>query len=149
MPGSNYDQGQEIFSKLRALQEAISKIAFTSAVPGFGYLPTKTNREVGKLERGSVLDPEGSRGTKGSNLGEGPALNDTRRHRKCPCVGKRRCSGPFHHGQLQEHLGRVQRQPPFAAAWTLILLASNPGWQAKVCQEVVQALHGGQLPMLT
>ncbi|XP_031264402.1 cytochrome P450 714C2-like [Pistacia vera] len=47
--GSNYSEGQEIFSGLRSLQKIMSKGMV--GVPGLRYLPTKSNREIWKLEK--------------------------------------------------------------------------------------------------
>ncbi|XP_071689959.1 cytochrome P450 714C2-like [Rutidosis leptorrhynchoides] len=47
--GSNYSQGEMIFSKLRALQIVMSK--GNIGVPGSRYIPSKNNREIWKLEK--------------------------------------------------------------------------------------------------
>ncbi|KAK7286960.1 hypothetical protein RJT34_22337 [Clitoria ternatea] len=47
--GSNYIEGEEIFSKLRDLQKLLSKTH--AGIPGFRYLPSKINRQVWKLEK--------------------------------------------------------------------------------------------------
>ncbi|KAI5423227.1 cytochrome P450 714C2 [Lathyrus oleraceus] len=47
--GSNYVEGREIFTKLRELQNLISKIF--AGIPGYRYLPNKTNRQMWKLEK--------------------------------------------------------------------------------------------------
>ncbi|KAL4271987.1 hypothetical protein GQ457_13G017020 [Hibiscus cannabinus] len=49
--GSSYCRGEEIFLKLRALQEAMSKKGLSTGVPGMRYLPTKSNREAWALEK--------------------------------------------------------------------------------------------------
>ncbi|KAG6763450.1 hypothetical protein POTOM_030866 [Populus tomentosa] len=49
--GSNYAKGEEIFLKLRALQGAMSKKALSSGIPILRALPTKSNREVWRLEK--------------------------------------------------------------------------------------------------
>ncbi|KAL3718912.1 hypothetical protein ACJRO7_003941 [Eucalyptus globulus] len=134
MPGSNYDQGQEIFSKLRALQEAISKIAFTSAVPGFGEVQSLILKVV----------EERKEATSEKDL-LWMILEGTENVR---VLGSGDVAAHFIMDNIKNILAGY-KTTTVAAAWTLILLASNPGWQAKVCQEVVQALHGGQLPMLT
>ncbi|CAI8612503.1 unnamed protein product [Vicia faba] len=47
--GSNYAQGKEIFTKIRDLQNLLSKISV--GVPGFRYFPNKSNRQIWKLEK--------------------------------------------------------------------------------------------------
>nr|XP_043611060.1 cytochrome P450 714C2-like isoform X1 [Erigeron canadensis] len=47
--GSNYSQGEMIFTKLRALQGFMSKASI--GVPVLRYVPSKNNREIWKLEK--------------------------------------------------------------------------------------------------
>ncbi|KAL2327089.1 hypothetical protein Fmac_020516 [Flemingia macrophylla] len=47
--GSNYIEGKEIFSRLRDLQKLLSKIH--RGIPGFRYVPNKTNRQIWRLEK--------------------------------------------------------------------------------------------------
>ncbi|KAK1571801.1 hypothetical protein Q3G72_023211 [Acer saccharum] len=49
--GSNYSKGEEIFLKLRALQEIMSKKSLSMGIPGMRYLPTKSNRNAWELEK--------------------------------------------------------------------------------------------------
>ncbi|KAF9595778.1 hypothetical protein IFM89_004180 [Coptis chinensis] len=53
--GSSYSKGKEIFKKLRALQEVMSKTGLLVGVPGLRYIPTKNNREIWKLEKEVAL----------------------------------------------------------------------------------------------
>ncbi|XP_058745238.1 cytochrome P450 714C2-like [Vicia villosa] len=47
--GSSYVEGREIFTKFRELQNIISKEI--AGIPGYRYLPNKTNRQMWKLEK--------------------------------------------------------------------------------------------------
>lgn len=47
--GSNYVEGKEIFTKLRDLIKLLSKIYV--GIPGFRYLPNKSNRQIWRLEK--------------------------------------------------------------------------------------------------
>ncbi|KAK0579239.1 hypothetical protein LWI29_023276 [Acer saccharum] len=49
--GSNYSKGEDIFLKLRALQEIMSKKSLSMGIPGMRYLPTKSNRNAWELEK--------------------------------------------------------------------------------------------------
>ncbi|KAE8690535.1 putative VIRB2-interacting protein 2 [Hibiscus syriacus] len=49
--GSSYCKGEEIFLKLRALQETMSRKSLSTGVPGMRYLPTKSNRKAWALEK--------------------------------------------------------------------------------------------------
>ncbi|KAE8704448.1 CYP714C2 protein [Hibiscus syriacus] len=49
--GSSYSRGEEIFLKLRDLQEALSKKSLYTGVPVMRYLPTKGNREAWAVEK--------------------------------------------------------------------------------------------------
>ncbi|XP_044473106.1 cytochrome P450 714A1-like [Mangifera indica] len=49
--GSSYSQGKNIFSKLRVMQEAMSKPSIIFGLPNLKFLPTKSNREISKLKK--------------------------------------------------------------------------------------------------
>ncbi|KAL3718905.1 hypothetical protein ACJRO7_003934 [Eucalyptus globulus] len=145
--GSNFAKGQEVFQKLRDLEEEISKTAFFFAIPGFRYLPTKSNREIWKLEReirSIILKVAKERK-------ETAPENDLL---QMILEGAEK-SGKLGRGDLMDrfivdnckifYLAGYQTTA-VAASWTLMLLASNPEWQAKVRDEVVQVLRGGQFP---
>ncbi|KAM0948008.1 putative cytochrome P450 [Dioscorea sansibarensis] len=49
--GSSYSKGKEIFSKLRSLQQAVSKPNLLLEITGLRQLPTKKNKEIWKLSK--------------------------------------------------------------------------------------------------
>ncbi|KAK6228376.1 hypothetical protein QUC31_006259 [Theobroma cacao] len=142
--GSNYSQGEEIFFKIRALQEAMSKKVLSNGFPGMRYLPTKSNREIWRLEkevRALILKAvyktkeEKSKedllqmilkGAKNSDLG--PDATDN--------FIVDNCKNIYFAGY---------ETTAITAAWTLLLLALNPDWQDKVRAEVLE-ICGGKLP---
>ncbi|GKU91594.1 hypothetical protein SLEP1_g5450 [Rubroshorea leprosula] len=143
--GSNYAKGEEIFLKLRALQEAMSKKVLASGIPGMRYLPTKSNREAWKLEkdiRRLILNVVKERkeassekdllqmvlegATTGSELGQDAIdrfIVDN-------------CKNIYLAGY---------ETTAVSVTWTLMLLALHPDWQERVRAEV-STICGGQLP---
>ncbi|XP_022756881.1 cytochrome P450 714C2-like isoform X1 [Durio zibethinus] len=135
--GSNFSKGEEIFSKLKALQMAMSKA--NVGIPGMRYLPSKANREIWKLEK--EIDAM--------------ILN----------VVKQRIEEPIHDKDLlqvildgaktsEDYKGPSKKRfivdncknmyfagyetTATTASWTLMLLAAHPDWQARVRAEVLE-----------
>ncbi|KAF8364680.1 hypothetical protein HHK36_033360 [Tetracentron sinense] len=142
--GSSYSKGEEIFLRLRALQEAMSKKTLATGVPGMRYLPTKSNREIWGLEkdiRSLILKVVKERkeatyekdllqmileGAKNSDLGQDATdrfIVDN-------------CKNIYLAGY---------ETTAVSATWAMMLLASSPEWQARVRAEVLEVC-GGQIP---
>ncbi|KAF8007016.1 hypothetical protein BT93_K1119 [Corymbia citriodora subsp. variegata] len=143
----SFSGDDEIFLKLRALQEAISKIALTSAIPGFRYLPTKSNREIWKLEReiqSLILKvvKERKEATSEKDLLE-MILEEAKNSSE---LGHGDATDRFVMDNCKNIYLAGYETTAVAASWTLMLLASNPRWQAKVREEVMELLRGGQIP---
>ncbi|KAK2980411.1 hypothetical protein RJ640_025257 [Escallonia rubra] len=142
--GSNFSKGEEIFLKLRALQEESSKKVLATGIPGMRYLPTKSNREQWSLEkeiRTLILQVVKERnaakhekdllqsvleGAKNSDLSQ-DAINTF-------IVDN--CKNIYLAGY---------ETTAVSATWCLMLLASNPEWQARVRAEALEVCKG-QVP---
>ncbi|KAK3025842.1 hypothetical protein RJ639_041290 [Escallonia herrerae] len=142
--GSNFSKGEEIFLKLRALQEESSKKVLATGIPGMRYLPTKSNREQWSLEkeiRTLILQVVKERneakhekdllqsvleGAKNSDLSQ-DAINSF-------IVDN--CKNIYLAGY---------ETTAVSATWCLMLLASNPEWQARVRAEALEVCKG-QVP---
>ncbi|XLR30426.1 hypothetical protein S83_058326 [Arachis hypogaea] len=140
--GSNYSKGEEIFSKLLALQDIMSKNVFSSMIPGMRYLPTKNNREAKSLERelkNCILEVVKQRekschrnrdflqmlieATKNSDL--------TQDATETFIVDN--CKNIYLAGSETTSLSIV---------WCLMLLASNQEWQDRVRAEALEICNG-------
>ncbi|KAL5537891.1 hypothetical protein UlMin_045592 [Ulmus minor] len=142
--GSNFTKGQEIFFKLRALQEAMSRKCLATGIPGARYLPTKNKREAWALEK-EVKDlilqvvnqrKEASRekdllqmvleGAKNSNL-------------------SREATDRFIVDNCKNIYLAGYETTAVSATWLFMLLAMNPDWQERVRAEVLE-ICGGRVP---
>jgi len=142
--GGNYAKGEEIFLKLRALQEHMSKKLMSNGIPGVRYLPTKTNRETWRLEKevhSLILKvvKERKEATSEEDLLqmilEG-ASHSNFSHDETDRFIVDNCKNIYLAGY---------ETTAVSATWTLMLLASNPEWQDRVRAEVLQVC-GGKLP---
>ncbi|XP_055832205.1 cytochrome P450 714C2-like [Solanum dulcamara] len=145
--GSNFSKGEEIFYKLRALQEASSKKVLSSGIPGIRYIPSKNNRETWGLEKEIkalilkiVKEKRSEAG--GSNqkdllqmVLEGATINMTTQNAIDNFIVDN-CKNIYLAGY---------ETTAVAATWCIMLLASNPNWQQRVRDEVVQICKG-QIP---
>ncbi|KAA8550472.1 hypothetical protein F0562_002156 [Nyssa sinensis] len=142
--GSNFSKGEEIFKRLRALQEAASKKVLSTGVPGMRHLPTKSNREAWALEkeiRTLILKVVKERNEAGSEkdllqtLLEGAKNSDLSQDAIDRLIVDN-CKNIYLAGY---------ETTAVSATWCLMLLAANPEWQARVRAEALEVC-GGQMP---
>ncbi|TMX03157.1 hypothetical protein EJD97_018064 [Solanum chilense] len=139
--GSNFSKGEEIFYKLRALQEASSKRVMSTGIPGIRYIPSKNNRETWALEkeikalilkivkekRRSEASPSDQKDLLQMVL-EGATIN----------MNTQNAIDNFIVDNCKNIYLAGYETTAVAATWCLMLLAANPIWQQRVRDEVVQ-----------
>ncbi|XP_009593551.1 cytochrome P450 714C2-like [Nicotiana tomentosiformis] len=142
--GSNYLEGEEIFVRLRALEEVCTKRFLFSGIPGMRYLPTKSNREMWALEKETrtlILKLVKERKKTGyekdllQTILEG-AENSNLNSDEIDQFIVDNCKNIYLAGF---------ETTAVSATWCLMLLAAYPNWQEKVRSEV-QEICKGQIP---
>ncbi|KAL5974886.1 hypothetical protein ACLOJK_031559 [Asimina triloba] len=144
--GSSYSKGREIFLRLRALQYAMHKAGLFTGITGLRHIPTQRNRHIWKLDKeirslilGIVKEEKGG-GYKGrcekgllTAILEAASLN----LQDGPDAATRfivdNCKNIYFAGY---------ETTAVTATWCLMLLALNPGWQARVRTEVLDICRG-------
>ncbi|QCE04813.1 cytokinin trans-hydroxylase [Vigna unguiculata] len=140
--GSNYIEGREIFSKLRDLQTILSKRH--SGIPGFRYLPNKSNREMWRLEK--EIDSKIAKLIK-------QRLEETHEQDLLQMIleGAKNCEGGGD-GLVSDSISRDRfvidnckniffaghETTAITASWCLMLLAVHQDWQDRVRAEVLE-----------
>ncbi|WCJ23050.1 Cytochrome P450 714C2 [Euphorbia peplus] len=138
--GSNFIKGEEIFSKLVTLQNAMSQQSV--GIPGLRYFPTKNNREIWKLEKeiNSLILKV---------VKERAAMH----HEKD--LLQMILEGAKNYGVHEDFTSRISvnkfivdncktiyfaghETTAITASWALMLLASHPDWQARARAEVLE-----------
>ncbi|KAK8518618.1 hypothetical protein V6N13_018100 [Hibiscus sabdariffa] len=139
--GSDYSQGEEIFSKLNALQLAMSKV--TIGIPGMRFLPTKNNREIWKLQK--AVDTSIS-SVVNRRIKEAAATHD-KDLLQMILDGADDFKGLSKERFIVDNCKNMYfagyETTATTASWTLMLLAAYPDWQARVRAEVLEACKGG------
>ncbi|KAK8321678.1 hypothetical protein V6Z12_A12G114600 [Gossypium hirsutum] len=141
---SNYSKGEEIFSKLKALQMDMAKTYI--GIPGMRYLPSKNNREIWKLEKEidslilSVVNHCTEEATHGKDLLQ-MILDGAETYDDYKGLSKERfivnnCKNMYFAGY---------ETTASTLSWTLMLLAASPDWQACVRAEVLETCKDGFL----
>ncbi|KAH6766105.1 hypothetical protein C2S52_017088 [Perilla frutescens var. hirtella] len=142
--GSNYSKGEEIFLKLRALQESASKKILITGVPGIRHFPTKSNREAWALEKeikALILNVVKERNEAEADKDllqkvlEGANESDLSPDSVDRFVVDN-CKNIYLAGY---------ETTAVSATWCLMLLASNPQWQQQIRDEIV-GICKGQIP---
>ncbi|XP_057972790.1 cytochrome P450 714C2-like [Malania oleifera] len=142
--GDDYCEGLNIFSKLSHLQELLSTRATPIAIPGLAHLPTKSNREKWRLKReihSMILKIARDRM-------KGEPKNDLLQ--KIIDGGSRWEEGAECEQYIVDNCKNVYlagyETSAVAAAWTIMLLAAHPDWQAKARLEVQQVCGNHAVP---
>ncbi|KAI8574139.1 hypothetical protein RHMOL_Rhmol01G0331300 [Rhododendron molle] len=142
--GSNFSKGEEIFKRLRALQESASKKVLSSGIPFMRHIPTKHNRESWALEkdvRTLILQVVKERTQAGYEKDllqmvlEGARNSDLSQDAIDRFIVDN-CKNIYLAGY---------ETTAVSATWCLMLLAANPEWQERVRAEIVEVCKG-QIP---
>lgn len=145
--GSSYSLGKDIFSKLRALQQLMAKTLFIG-IPGSRYMPTKNNFEKRRLEKeinSMILRVVEERMTaKHENDFLQKILEGAR-----TCVENDLTSNIDTEKLIVDNCKTMyfagHETTATTAAWSLMLLAAYPDWQARARVEVLEVC-GGRIP---
>ncbi|XP_068640427.1 cytochrome P450 714C2-like [Aristolochia californica] len=145
--GSSYVRGKEIFSKIRALQKAMSEKSLLIGVPGSWFLPTKNNRRIWSLERQIrqlilkvVKDREAESVLSSSSPDRDllQSLIDSSKSSNAYTTIDRfivdNCKNIYFAGH---------ETTAVTISWCLMLLAIHPEWQERAREEVAEASSGG------
>ncbi|KAK7277203.1 hypothetical protein RIF29_18354 [Crotalaria pallida] len=141
--GSNYVEGKEIFTKLRDLQRVLSTVYAYAGIPGFRYLPTRSNRDIWRLEKeinSSILKLIKQR------------LHDTQEQDLLQMIleGAKNCEGidgllsssgsrdRFMIDNCKNIFFAGHETTAITASWCLMLLAAHQDWQDRVRAEVLE-----------
>ncbi|KAH7654138.1 Cytochrome P450 B-class protein [Dioscorea alata] len=136
--GSSYLRGKEMFSKLRLLQKSLSKPNLFAEITGFRLVPSKSGREVAKLERevhSLILElvKEGQASGEEKNLLQailnGAKESSFTSQDKADAFIVDNCKSIYFAGH---------ETTAAAASWCLLLLALYPEWQHLVRSEITQ-----------
>ncbi|XP_015068173.1 cytochrome P450 714A1-like [Solanum pennellii] len=138
--GSCYFKGKNIFSKLRTLQKVISNTSILFGSPALGFLPSRQQKEIEKLEKEiesliweAVKERERDQCLETQDLLhsilEG-AINDGN-------VGEN-SSRKFIVDNCKNIYFAGHESTAVAASWCLMLLALHPEWQSRIREEMTQ-----------
>ncbi|KAL9380204.1 hypothetical protein Peur_028686 [Populus x canadensis] len=143
--GSNYSEGAKIFSRLRALQEAMSKKSLSTGIPGMRYIPTKNNREAWALEKdvgNLILEIVKERK---ETAHEKDLLQMVLESAKTSNLGQDAMDRFIVDNCKNIYLAGYETTA-VSATWCLMLLAANQEWQDRVRAEVLEVCGSGCLP---
>lgn len=139
--GGSYTKGEEIFLKLKVLQEAMSKKAF-SFIPGMRYIPIKRNRDAWALQkdvRNLILKVMSERKELAAH--EKDLLQMVLEGAKKSDLSQEATDNFIVDNCKNIYLAGYETTA-VSAVWCLMLLAANPDWQARVREEVVKICKG-------
>ncbi|KAJ4771997.1 Cytochrome P450 714C2 [Rhynchospora pubera] len=143
--GDSYRKGEEVFSNLSQLQMAISKANLFTSIPGTWHLPTKTNREIHRLNQEicSLI----------KNIVQEHKQQDSPNRDILYSIIDGSTSIPEQTASVEEFIIDNCKTIYFAAfettavatTWCLLLLAVHPEWQDCVRKEILDVTHGATL----
>nr|CAN82563.1 hypothetical protein VITISV_039811 [Vitis vinifera] len=127
MFGSHHSKGVELFPKCRALMKDLQTPTILKGIPFFRYLPTKENRDVWRLEKEIYAS----------------LIDIVKEHPEAASDNTAQISWRV---LRLVNLGHPHpTMTAVATLWGLVLLASNPEWQARLRAEVLEVC-GGHVP---
>lgn len=148
--GSNYSQSEDIFLKIRRLEELTSNMLVAFGIPGLRYIPTKRNMEAWALEKEvHKLIMKIVNGRK-----EVAGYDQTETKDMLQMILESGESSGLREDALNKFIVDNCKNMYLAgygstavtSSWCLMLLATNPEWQTRVRTEVLQVCKGAQVP---
>ncbi|KAK7837283.1 cytochrome p450 714a1 [Quercus suber] len=141
--GSSYSQGNQIFSKIASLQDALSKPSVLFGLFNFRFLPTKSNREIWRLKKevDTLILKVVKDCQKENQKGTIPKKNLLQMMLESAVASDDKVPRRFKTDRFIVDLCKNiyfagHETTALAASWILMLLALHPEWQECVRTEI-------------
>ncbi|XVF87960.1 hypothetical protein PTKIN_Ptkin19aG0010400 [Pterospermum kingtungense] len=146
--GSSYEEGRRIFELLEDQTNLTMKAVQSVYIPGFRFLPTKTNRKMKAIDKDikhslREMTKRREKAIKAGEVGNDDLLSILIESniREIEASGDRKNMGM----SIEDVIGECelfyfagQETTSVLLVWTMILLARYPNWQTKAREEVLQ-----------
>ncbi|KAL9236499.1 hypothetical protein vseg_011162 [Gypsophila vaccaria] len=153
--GSSFEEGRRIFELLKEQTQITVRLFQSVYIPGWKYVPTKTNRRMKELEAEieSLLRGIIDKRKKATDAGE-PAKDDLlgilmeSNHKETQISGQKKGLAMSFKDMIDEcklFYFAGQETTSVLLVWTMILLSKHQDWQTKAREEVL-AMFGQNLP---
>ncbi|KAM7472525.1 hypothetical protein LguiA_010708 [Lonicera macranthoides] len=147
--GSNYDEGGKIFQLLKELMDLTIMVMRDVYIPGWSYLPTKTNNRMKEInnELKSMLRKIINKRVKAMKAGEASeddllgVLLDSN-FKEIQRLGNKKNSGMTIDDVIEEcklFYFAGQETTGILLTWTMVMLSKHPEWQDRAREEVISA----------
>ncbi|XVF36136.1 hypothetical protein REPUB_Repub19eG0032500 [Reevesia pubescens] len=146
--GSNFEEGKRLFMLQEQQMKFFSLAVQTINIPGFRFLPTRTNREMWRLEKETdeciraLIQANSKTKENASSL-----LNLWMSSYKNQDDQEERLGEEEIIGECKTVHFAAKEPPANALSWALLLLALNPEWQDKAREEVVRVCGNNKFPV--
>ncbi|XVF68717.1 hypothetical protein PTKIN_Ptkin11bG0024000 [Pterospermum kingtungense] len=143
MFGDEWQKGMEIFPKSLALINAMSTPTILSGIPFYRYIPTKTNRDIWRLEKdihSTIMDIVKKQTESGSKDLLQVIIEGSKNGKLGP-----RTADEFIVDNCKDICIPASEVTAASAIWGLMLLASHPEWQTRIRTEFSEVCKDGIL----
>ncbi|GAV60863.1 p450 domain-containing protein [Cephalotus follicularis] len=153
--GSSYEEGRRIFQLLRELAQRLMKVLGSVYVPGWRFLPTKTNKKLKEIDKEIRASLTGIINKRVKAMKAGEAANDDllgmlleSNYKEIHENGNNKSAGMSIKDIIEEcklFYFAGQETTSSLLVWTMVLLSKHPNWQLRAREEVLQ-VFGNKKP---